>query len=271
MKLSILALLLVISLDTSACDQPIELKTGAFFNSATNANFWGDYIKNLSAKLDCPVKLRPSPSFESFIDDLINEKGDMYVIPEHYAQILIEQGYIPVLRSTTPIKVYLLTQKKYDPSNLDSLKNKTIYVPSIYSISYHVLKGKIESSVELKNIKFEFGRTYQSNLMSVLKGDMDATVIFSPAFDNLPNKIKNKVHISTIYETDSIGYIMVKPSASKSLIKAIQSSHSKINILKWASTDKILKKNFIGREFKKQYVNIQKEGALQKTMPIKMH
>jgi hypothetical protein len=258
--------ILLLSVTSVACESPYQLRVGAFFNSNSVVTFWSDFIQQLSAKTKCDISILPSPTFKSYVIDLINKDGDIFLSPDYYAHTLQSYGFVPVLKIISPTKLYLITQKQYDPNNLETLVGKSISVPSIYSIGYGVTKVEFEKLGLFDTINYVFGDTFQTNSIKVLKGESDATVIFSPIYDSLPQPIKDKLNAATVLENTAAAYIMVKPGTSQILIDAIQTSHKKINYLEWAPTDLVEKKHSASSVFEKQFSALLRKAEL-KNMP----
>jgi hypothetical protein len=185
-------LTLLLSFKSIACEGPYLLKVGAFFNTTSLVTFWSDFTQQLTIKTKCPVNIKPSSTFKSYVIDLINKTGDIFLIPSHYAYTLQKYGYIPVLKVVSRTKMHLITQKQYDPNDLTTLAKKNISVPSKYSAGYAIIKLEFEKLGLLDTVNFVYGDTLQSNSIKVLRGESDATVIFSPVFDLLPQPIKTE-------------------------------------------------------------------------------
>jgi ABC-type phosphate/phosphonate transport system substrate-binding protein len=264
MKSLIAIAVLLMSLDVIACDRPYEMKLGHAFKSASIVSYWSDFAAMLSEKLKCPVKITTSPSFKSYLIDLINKDGDLFLVAGYYAHPLEKLGLIPVLKVTTPAKYHLITKKHLDPKNLKTLKGKTIHVASIYSTAYAISVIRLQEAGVINQVNFEFGDSYQANIMKVINSEADAAVMFSPIFDALSKPIKDKLNTATLLENTTTGYAMVHPDSPAELIEAIQTSHHKINLLKWSPTNRTEPQGALTDMFNQQLLDLIEEKNHQR-------
>ena len=261
MKRILLALLASFSFHTSACQQPIVMQVGSFFDSASVVTFWGEFSQDLSIKLKCPTNLHPSATYKEHLIKALKGQGDIFVIPYIYARPFEKYQLKAAAKTISLTKAYLVTNKTINPHDLNNLSGKTLQLPSIYSAAYLSLKVRlIERKAVFNEIQFKFGNSFQSSAMDVVKGKVAASIVFSPIFDALPDSIKKKVNFRTINQgLETGGYLMVKSDASPELINAIQSSHKKIKLLKWTATHTAERAPELSDLAAKQLKNISKQ------------
>lgn len=233
MKSILFALLTTLCLNATACEKPYRMEVGAFFDSSSVIAFWGAFAQEVSNLTKCQTNIYPAHSYKQHILNTLNTKGDIFIVPTYYTPVLAQYGLKRVLTTHSLTKSYLVTKKQYDPNNLRTLRSTNIQLPSQYSGAYILMKNKLAKLGLFNSVTFKFGSSFQANAMSVIRGNMDAAVILSPAFDPLPESIKSKVKYSTIYEATDTGSIMVKSDAPKSLTKAIIQAKDKIKVAKW--------------------------------------
>ena len=230
-----LALLVcALSMGAHSCESPYELKVGAFFNSASTISFWSEFAETLSLASNCQTNIIPSSSFKAHIASLVQQDGDIFLVPAYYAAALRKFRLKPILRTVIPTKSYLVTSKDLDPSNIETLNGRNVSIISQYSDAYLAFIERMNAkSMSIEDIHFSFERSIESNAMSVIRGDADAAVIFSIVFDPLPDSLKKKVNIATLIEHETAGYLLIKEDASVELVKAIKASYESIHLLKW--------------------------------------
>ena len=238
MKKFLLAALLCSSYCVNACEKPYRMQVGAFFDSSSVVAFWSDFAQEVSKHTKCPTNMYPAKSYKQHLIDTLNSKGDIFIVPTYYVPVLEQYGLKNVITTNALTQTYLVTKKQYDPNNLLTLRNTNIQLSSEYSGAYLIMSKKLRKLNLLSTVTFKFGSSFQSNAMSVIRGNMDAAVIFSPAFDPLPDSIKSKVNYSTISESFNSGSIMVKTDSLKDLTKAIIASKDSIKLLTWIKAKK---------------------------------
>ncbi len=239
MKSLLFIALITICFSASSCEQPYRLQVGAFFDSSSVVTFWSDFTKEIAIHTKCPTNMHPAKSYKQHIIDTLNFKGDIFIVPSYYVPIFERYGLKNIISSNTPNKTYLVTKKQYDPNNLESLRGSSIQLVSPYSAAYLLMVNKLEDMNLSNAVTLKFGSSFQSNAMSVVRGNMDAAVIISLVFDTLPDSIKNKVNYKTITESIHTGSIMVKPDAPKQLSEAIIAAKDSIKLLKWVNAKSI--------------------------------
>lgn len=233
MKSLILCALVIASQYTLACDKPYRMQVGAFFNSSSVVAFWSEFAQEISKRTKCPTNIHPSNSYEQHVIDSVMGYGDIFMVPTYYTRVLQQYGLEKIITTNAHTQTYLVTQKQYNPHDLTSLKDTSIQLSSKYTVAYLLIMEKLAKLDIEHTVTFSFGSSFQSNAMSVIKGQMDAAVIFSPAFDPLPDAIKSKVNYTPIAESYNSGSIMVKQSAPDSLKQAVLAAKDKIKLLKW--------------------------------------
>lgn len=238
MKKILLAALLCSSYCVNACEKPYRMQVGAFFDSSSVVTFWSDFAQEISKHTKCPTNMHPAKSYKQHLIDTLNSKGDIFIVPTYYVPVLEQYGLKNVITTNALTQTYLVTKKQYDPHNLLTLRNTNIQLSSEYSGAYLIMSKKLRKLNLLSTVTFKFGSSFQSNAMSVIRGNMDAAVILSPAFDPLPDSIKSKVNYSTISESFNSGSIMVKTDSLKDLTKAIIASKDSIKLLTWIKAKK---------------------------------
>ncbi|MFY0640479.1 MAG: PhnD/SsuA/transferrin family substrate-binding protein [Bermanella sp.] len=236
-----------------SCESPYELKVGAFFNSASIVSFWSEFAQTVTAISKCQTKITPSPSFEAHIISLVEQDGDMFLVPAYYAAALKKFGLKPILRTIIPTRSYLVTKKELDPLNIETLSGKRVSIISRYSDAYLAFIKQLEAqAMTTEDINFSFEHSLESNALSVIKGETDAAVIFSMIFDPLPDALKRKVKFATLINHETAGYLLIKENTPIELIKAIKASYGSINLLKWEVFEQAAPKTIFTDAFSSQ-------------------
>ena len=265
MKSLIVFALAIASQYTLACEKPYRMQVGAFFNSSSVVAFWSEFAQEISKTTKCPTNIHPSTSYEQHVIDSVMGHGDIFIVPTYYTPALKQYGLEKIITTNSPTQTYLVTQKQYNPNNLLSLKDTSIQLSSKYTVAYLLMMEKLDKLDIAHTVTFSFGSSFQSNAMNVIRGNMDAAVIFSPAFDPLPESIKSKVNYIPISGSKNSGTIMVKSSAPKELKDAVLGAKDKIKLLKWIKAIPEDEGQPFAKQFQDQVNHIFKNSSL--TLP----
>jgi hypothetical protein len=236
MKILLITALLALSCTSKACDNPLRVHVGAFFDSSSVISYWGAFAQEIEKITKCTTTLYPEKNYKDNIINTIDKVGDIYMVLTFHTPEYEKLGLKKVLTTDQPTHYYLVTQKKYDPNDLNTLRGSIIQHSSEYTEIHLKLKSELRDKGLQDSVLFQFGHYFQSNVLGIIKGQMDAALIFSPIFDSLPASIKAKVKSKPLLQTKTIGSIMIKTDSPKYLEDAIIKAKDKINILKWVKS-----------------------------------
>lgn len=266
MKILFLFSVLIFSHPSIACDKPYRMQVGAYFDSSSVVTFWSEFAQEIAIKTKCPTNIHPAASYEQQILDSINNNGDIFIVPTYYTFVFHKYGLETIIETDSHTKTYLVTQKQFNPKNLATLK--TIQISTRYSDPYLLMKQRLSDQGLMDSVTFKFGGSFQANAMSVIRGTMDAAIIYSPAFDPLPEVIKQKVNYIAISESKDSGSIMVRSDAPQSLKDAILHAKDKIKLLKWIKSPKDKQPTMMSHLFQEQVTELINKTNKQINKPL---
>ncbi len=145
-----------------------------------------------------PVKLKAATSFESFLEQAVEQSYDLALAPAHFAALLTrDHHYLPALIIDVNFSAIIISQAKSTIKNPEDLKGKTLAVPSPLALVTRItLQGLQEKGINTeKNLTIVKKSTHDRALHAVLNGQTDAAIISTTIIDALPTSTVEKLHV----------------------------------------------------------------------------
>jgi len=137
----------------------------------------------LSRALGRPVKLRTSPSFDKFMDELKNRTFDIaYIQPFDYVDIAKPGGYLPLASRNDTLSSHIIVKNDSPARSLKDLKGKNLGMPPrVSAVSFlNRLSLKKAGLVPDVDVKMIYLSSHQACLQQMMIGSVDACGV-SPA------------------------------------------------------------------------------------------
>jgi len=207
MKNAIALTIMLLSLNTHACNQVIKAVYGPFFSVSFYQEILSDFHANIEKISDCKIAIKVEPTHEKFIMALVKGEADMSLIPGFYYDALQPYGLRAVYETKVEFSNILIANKKIMSSpDISQLRGKSIMVQGVYSRGYFMLQHWLAKSGLSGQVNIDYGHRHDVIGIRLLKKQGVAGVISTAIFNRLPQKLKDQ-------------YITVKKSSSlKSLL-----------------------------------------------------
>lgn len=240
MQIKTLTLVGILLLSTLAhpsfvCDRPIVIMAGPFFTPSMTQEYWHGFANHLKTSLNCEVIIRPSNNFDKYITEIITTQPDILVAPSHYQKALSNFGFNTILTTHKNLKALLISRLDIG-NNPQTLINKTIYTPGIYSRAHFELEDWLAEQGLKGKVTFDSNHSHDASLTYMLKNKEASAATMGIIFDRLPEQIKNKYNA---IEMSSLGaaIIMGNKHLNPFTIKAIQAAGARFTVATLMSFD----------------------------------
>ena len=251
MKIINIVILLFYTQHSYACNKPITIQVGAFLSSTFIQQYWMDFALDIEKQMGCPVKVQASSSYKQYLDILISGQGDLFFVPNHYVQALLNKGLAPIIKSSNDAQVYIISQQSIYKHGPDVLIDGTILVPGLYTRAYLELKRWLKINHLENKVKFDFNHSHDAATLLMLEGKYSAAVVLGSIYNKLPQSIKSKYPAIKL-KNKSGASVLIKNNTDNVLASAILTARSKINFLTWDKAPLSLAKDPFSDTFSKQ-------------------
>jgi phosphonate transport system substrate-binding protein len=137
----------------------------------------------LSRALGRPVKLRTSPSFDKYMDELKNRTFDIaYIQPFDYVDISKPGGYLPLASRNDTLSSHIVVKNDSPAKTLKDLRGKNLGMPPrVSAVSFlNRITLKKAGLIPETDVKMVFLSSHQACLQQLMIGAVDACGV-SPA------------------------------------------------------------------------------------------
>ncbi len=137
----------------------------------------------LSRALGRPVKLRTSPSFDKYMDELKNRTFDIaYIQPFDYVDIAKPKGYLPLASRNDTLSSHIVVKNDSPARSLIDLRGKKLGMPpKVSAVSFlNQLSLKKSGLIPGTDVTMVFLSSHQACLQQMMIGSVDACGV-SPA------------------------------------------------------------------------------------------
>ena len=196
------------------------IQVGPDLSSDITFNFLSGFRQSLEQKLNCPVKIIGSPSFESFYASILKHNSNIYIIADHYGQALEKEGYRAVLSRSTATKMLLLSTNADLASAIRNGEQFTAYAPDQYTITYMVIEKWLDSTQTKPLVKFKFGHNYTTSIMDLIRKPNIIIATPNGFIERLPEAFQSNLYIIDV-NVDIGANFIIADTAPPTLRKAI--------------------------------------------------
>lgn len=193
MRVFILFLVLAFPSFTLACERPITILYAPFVSLLVMDEFFGEFHEELEVLSGCEVNYLLSRDFEDFVQRLFQRATSLTIVPGAYYQAMQRIGYIRVasMDNHNSRNIYVVTQKKRTYSNLQDLIGHKVLIASPLSSSGSFFLSEVDALNLTSKIDIQENYAYDSMMLSLLKGKVDAVVVIEEYWKLLGESIKN--------------------------------------------------------------------------------
>jgi len=227
-----LAMILFCAQATYACETPLVFQVGPFFSTTFIIKYWREFANEVARRSQCKVEIVSSSSYEQYLDTLVTQNGDMFIVPNHYVKAFTQRGLIPTLISSKNAQVYVLSRHNIKDKGSHNLIGDTVLVPSQYTRAYLEFEKWLTQEGLQGKVNFDFNHSHDSAALLMLQGKYSSAVILDGIYQALPPFIQQKYQ-ATLLKAKSGATILTKPNADQNTLKAIIHSKNKLNFQTW--------------------------------------
>ncbi len=193
MRVLILCVILLFSPLSLACERPITILYAPFVTLLVMDKFFGEFHQELEVLTGCEVKYRLARDFEGFVLSLFKQEANLTIVPGGYYPAMKRVGYVRVasMDKNNYRNIFVVTQKKYNYASLQDLIGHTILIASPLSSSGSFFLAELEAMNLTGKVNISDNHTYDSMVLSLLKGKVDAVVMIDEYWELLDESIKH--------------------------------------------------------------------------------
>lgn len=238
MRVLILCLSLCLCTNALACHKPISISYGPFVSLLIVKKFFGDFHQELEKHTGCKVNFKIQRDFHEFTMGLFRREHTLAILPGPYFNVLKKIGYVAVASQVLlePRKNYVISLKKSNFTDIQSLQGRKVLVSSpLASSGSYFLQTLTELDI-LNQVEIEYGNTYDSMMLSVLRKEADAAVMIKEYWHLLDDNLReNQLDVVAVLEANASTEFVIqkeRQALSPMVYEALQSSY-----LKWGKAN----------------------------------
>ncbi|MDR1423683.1 MAG: phosphate/phosphite/phosphonate ABC transporter substrate-binding protein [Azoarcus sp.] len=149
----------------------------------------------LAQALAREVTVFSAANHERFRSNALSGNYDIVIAPAHFLPVLIDNGYVPLVRYRNPFELLLVTRKSSGIREVEDLRGRIIGLPDYLSFFYFVGKQWLDT------LGWRAGRDYTlseqpshtSALLAVHSGQIDAALTSLPPWLLLKSNVRSRL------------------------------------------------------------------------------
>ncbi len=159
---------------------------------------YGPAARDLSSKLDHPVRLLTTTNFTKFVDKLRRQEYDIAIVqPQDFPRVVKEFGYVPVARVNEELRAIFVIRTNSDANTLADLSGRRVAMPPRDAATSRTALRAMETAGlnPASNVTVSFLNTHDACLQEVLRGAAAACVTWPPPLEEFVHRTGAKLRV----------------------------------------------------------------------------
>jgi len=217
-------LILLFSASAWSCEKPLVINYGPYVSLLVVDQFLGVFHQSLAEKTGCKVSYQLHKDYDDYLLSLFRKETALALTPGTYYDVMIQRGYKLVASESRNKKrqIHVIAKKKSAMNTLKDLESHKVAIISSLSLSGSYFKGELDKLGLLPSVELHFNPAYESMVLSVMKGELDAAVVIQEYWNALdPNLRENHLKIIKTFmvEPDATFYVLKEFAHLSPIIK----------------------------------------------------
>lgn len=183
---------------SASAQRPLQFGVLPYLSTRKLFAYYSPLQHYLERELGRPVRLSTAPDFVTYIQRAREGQYDLYHTAPHFAaQAEAEFGYRRVSRLMRELDGSIVVARQSDIHRAEDLRGRTMITPD--SLAIVTFLGEqwlrdhgLQPGVE---IEVKHAPSHNSAIMAVARGDVEAAVTSASVFENMPQRIRNRLRI----------------------------------------------------------------------------
>jgi len=150
---------------------------------------------SLAQALARDVTVFSAANHERFRSNALSGNYDIIITPAHFLPILVDNGYVPLVRYRNPFELLLVTRKGSGIQKVDDLHGRIIGLPDYLSLFYSVGKQWLDTLGWRADRDYTLSEqpSHTSALLAVHSGQIDAALTSLPPWLLLKSDVRSRL------------------------------------------------------------------------------
>lgn len=218
------------------CNKPLTALYTPHYSTTFISDYLSEFHKQLESSTHCKLTISLKKSDSEYLDDLVNSKFTFSFMEKSLYTKLQSKSIKAILKQDTSKNSYhsiIISKKTPEGGNsIKSLINKTIYAPGKLTTAYLYLHNELDKENLLNGVTIIDGLSHDIILSKLLKGQANAAVINTLAFNKLSNSLKSKFTIHS-YSEPVTTYMVTHINTPDAIIQSIYQNSKYMKVGPW--------------------------------------
>jgi phosphonate transport system substrate-binding protein len=222
---TVAAPVLVTADEAASTQRPLQFGLLPYLSTRKLFAYYTPMQKYLEKVLGRPVRMSTAPDFATYIKRAQQGMYDLYHTAPHFAaQAEVEFGYRRVSRLLRELDGSIVVARDGSISNVADLRGRTMITPDALAIisflgEQWLRDNHLQPGVD---VEVKHSPSHNTAIMAVAHGDAEAAVTSAAVFENMPQRISNRLRILTSTKKVPHMMFMAGPNLSEREYQQLQ-------------------------------------------------
>ena len=182
----------------TSAQRPLQFGLLPYLSTRKLFSYYAPLQHYLERKLGRPVRMSTAPDFFTYIQRAREGQYDLYHTAPHFAaQAEAEFGYRRVSRLMRELDGSIVVARSSNIHSAAGLRGRTLITPDTLAIvTFLGMQWLRDHGLQPGvDIEVKHAPSHNSAIMAVARGDVEAAVTSTAAFENMPQKISSRLRV----------------------------------------------------------------------------